>query len=333
MIIKEIKDINVWNDFCFDIPERTFLNSWSWGNFRSDLGNKVWRKGVFENDRLLAVFLASKINATKGSFMLLTHFPLIKERSEKVFELIINDIKEIAQKEKTSFIRVAPAWSNDSWKNSFLAKNGFKKSSSFVFPVRSWELNLEKEENILLSEMRKGTRYLIRKSLKDNDLEIISSGNESDLDHFYDIYSKTAKSQGFDPFSLDYIKKEFRSLSEKKEILLILATYKKKYIAGAMIIFWGNKAFYHHGASLPEYKNIPASYLIQWEAIKEAKKRSCTKYNFWAISPSDDPNHRWAGLTFFKKGFGGNEINYAPAMDLPLSLKYWITYFFEKIKR
>ncbi|GAI33015.1 unnamed protein product, partial [marine sediment metagenome] len=28
----------------------------------------------------------------------------------------------------------------------------------------------------------------------------------------------------------------------------------------------------------------PASYLLQWEAIKEAKNRGCKLYNFWGIA-------------------------------------------------
>ncbi len=333
MIIKEIKDADTWNDFCLTITEQTFLNSWSWGKFRNDLGNKIWRRGVFEGDKLLAIFLVSKIDAAKGRFILLSHSPLIREKTEEVLQQIIDDVRDIAKKEKAVFIRIAPVWEKSSWEDALLVKAGFRESSSFVFPVRSWELSLDKDETELLSQMRKGTRYLIRKSQKEKDLKIHFSHNESDLNHFYEVYGKTAHFQGFHPFSLDYLKKELKALSEKEEVLLILATYKDKYIAGAMIIFWGGKAFYHHGASLPEYKDISASYLIQWEAIKEAKRRGCTKYNFWAISPSDDPKHRWAGLTFFKKGFGGNEINYAPARDLPISFKYWITYFFEKIKR
>ena len=30
--------------------------------------------------------------------------------------------------------------------------------------------------------------------------------------------------------------------------------------------------FYHHSGSLAKFNKIPVSYLLQWEAIKEAKK-------------------------------------------------------------
>ena len=54
-----------------------------------------------------------------------------------------------------------------------------------------------------------------------------------------------------------------------------------------------------------------APYLLQWEQIKEAKKRGCIEYDFWGI---DDK--KWPGVTRFKKGFGGQEITYPGAFDL-----------------
>jgi len=45
--------------------------------------------------------------------------------------------------------------------------------------------------------------------------------------------------------------------------------------------------------------------------ILEAKKRECTKYDFWGINQK-----KWPGVTRFKKGFNGQEVNYPGAYDL-----------------
>lgn len=334
MIIKDINNKDLWENFLEKNERRTFINSWNWGNFRNSLENKIWRKGVFENEELIAIYLISKIISKKGNFLLLNHCPVLKDDySEKILPQIINNIKEIATKEKVSFIRIAPLWENELQKNLILRKYKFRNSSSFIFPERSWELSLKESEEEILNNMRKGTRYMIKKGIKENDLSVKISHNIEDLDIFYKIYKNTAKSQNFSPFSFNYLKKEFESFQNDNQVSLFLAYYKEHPIAGAFVIFWKNVAFYHHGASLLEYKNIPASYLVQWEIIKEAKKRNCDKYNFWVISPDDNQNHRWYGLSFFKKGFGGKEIKYAKTLDLPLSLNYWITFAFEKIKR
>ena len=114
---------------------------------------------------------------------------------------------------------------------------------------------------------------------------------------------------------------------------------KEKIVSGAIVIFWQNMAFYHHGASVSGQK-VPVSYLLQWEAIKEAKKRGCQFYNFWGIAPDvkekEDvarSRHPWAGLSLFKMGFGGYRKEYVKTQDLPLSVKYIFNYLIEKARK
>ncbi|MCX6765289.1 MAG: peptidoglycan bridge formation glycyltransferase FemA/FemB family protein [Candidatus Nealsonbacteria bacterium] len=99
-------------------------------------------------------------------------------------------------------------------------------------------------------------------------------------------------------------------------------------------------AFYHHGASLSKFNKIPVSYLLQWEAIKEAKKRGCILYNFWGIAPeiasesdASKSKHPWAGLSLFKMGFGGYRKDYVKTQDYPITLKYYLNYIIEKIRK
>ena len=66
-----------------------------------------------------------------------------------------------------------------------------------------------------------------------------------------------------------------------------------------------------------------APHLLQWEMIKEAKVREYIKYDFWGIAPKGSPlEEKWAGVTRFKKGFGGEEVNYVGGYDFVLST-FW----------
>ena len=132
----------------------------------------------------------------------------------------------------------------------------------------------------------------------------------------------------FVPFSNDYLEKEFDTFGDQAKILI--AKKGKEILSVAMIIFYGDSAFYHHGASIST--KIPASYLLQWEAIKLAKSAGKKYYNFWGIAPTDSPNHHWAGLTLFKKGFGGFRLEYTQPRDIPLTAAYLLIYWFEKLR-
>ncbi|KKS63763.1 MAG: FemAB family protein, partial [Candidatus Daviesbacteria bacterium GW2011_GWA1_42_6] len=107
-----------------------------------------------------------------------------------------------------------------------------------------------------------------------------------------------------------------------------------KLLAQAFVIFYGQEAAYHYGAGTEEGRKYPGAYLIQWEAIKEAKKRGMTRYNFWGVAPSDKPSHRFAGVSLFKRGFGGSEFEYLHAQDLVINRsRYLINTAIENLRR
>lgn len=330
MAIKDINDKKEWEDFFHSFERKTFLNSWNWGDFRNRIGSGVWRKAVVANKRIESLFLVSRVDSKKGSFLLLSHCPA--SLSKEAFRESIEEVVSLAKKEKVSFVRIAPIFERGSSEEDVLDSLGFKISPSSVFPIKSLELNLVPDEDMILSGMRKSTRYLIKRGLKDESIKVSISKDVSDLDIFYNLQIKTASRQGFKPFSRDYLEKEFEAFSTDNQVALVLGYHEKKCVAGAFIIFWGGMAFYHHGASFSVSNKVPVSHLVQWEAIREAKRRGCKKYNFWAISPSDDPDHKWSGLTRFKKGFGGEEVEYADTRDLPISKRYLLTYWFEKMR-
>jgi lipid II:glycine glycyltransferase (peptidoglycan interpeptide bridge formation enzyme) len=110
--------------------------------------------------------------------------------------------------------------------------------------------------------------------------------------------------------------------------------YKGEIVAAALVIFWQGVGFYHQAASLSKFAKLSVPYLLQWEAIKESKKRGCRIYDFWGFTdPQKFPKHPWAGPTLFKMGFGGYNIKYIKTQDLPISKKYWLIYFFEKLRK
>ena len=56
-------------------------------------------------------------------------------------------------------------------------------------------------------------------------------------------------------------------------------------------------------------------------------------YNMWGVVEEDDKKHPWWGLSLFKRGFGGVELNLMRAKDLPLKrIKYFVNWAIETIR-
>lgn len=253
----------------------------------------------------------------------------------QILKTLLEKLKKIGKQENCSFIRIAPLFERNEENLKTLRDLNFRESPMHANAYEStWKLDITAPEEELLKGMRKTTRYLIKQAQKDKDIEVFQRWDISDVEIFNKIHLEVVKAQKFTPFSLEYFKKEFSVFQPDDKIRIFFAKYKGEIAAASYVIFWSNIAFYHHAALLPKYHKLPLSYLLQWEAIKEAKKRGCQLYDFWGfIDPEKYPKHPWAGPTLFKMGFGGRASEYIKTQDYPLSKEYWLTFIFEKLRK
>jgi len=329
MEVRKIRDKNTWEAFLAKQEEKTFLQSWNWGEFQEKMGNKIWRLGIFEGDALKGLALASRVRAKRGSFLLVQHGPI-----GKGFEILVNRLKELAREEGVSFIRVAPLLERNEKNKKAFQDLGFKRAPMHASAYEAtWKLDLSPAEDELLRQMRKTTRYLIRQAQKNKDIVVEKSEKLEDIEKYQKLTEEVAKRQHFTPFSFEYTKNELEVFLPDGQALLFFAKYQGEVAAAALIILWSGIGFYHQAASSAKYAKLSLPYLILWEAIKEAKRRGCSLYDFWGyVDPKENPKHPWAGPTLFKMGFGGRASEYVKTQDLPLSKKYWLIYVFEKIR-
>jgi peptidoglycan pentaglycine glycine transferase (the first glycine) len=345
MELKEITNKQEWESFLSEQTEKTFLQSWNWGEFNSKMGGKIWRFGIYNQEKLISVAFVYKISARRGTFLFIPHGPVVAEGlsgqdKKEILELILVQLSDIAGKEKASFIRVAPIFARNEENENVFLDLGFRQAPIHMHPEVTWELDITLPEEELLMNMRKTTRYLIRQAEKNPDVEIIISDKIEDLKLFWPVYLETAKRHNFVVFSEKYLEAEFDSFIGDKQISIFLGKYKGQVVSAAIFVFWQDMCFYHQSGSLSQFNKIPVSYLLQWQAIKEAKNKGCRTYNFWGIAPdiktesdAQKSKHPWAGLSLFKMGFGGYVKNYVKTQDLIISNKYWINYIIETFRK
>lgn len=351
-MIKQIENQALWDKFISQNYPHTFLQSWAWGDFNRTLNNKVWRLAVFDQDKLVGVFLTIKEEARRGVFLFVPHGPILKsgpiksglnnkgfdqwesKQKFKVLKEITTFLINRASEENCSFIRVSPVFSKTEENEVIFKRLGFAKAPIHIHSEFSWILDLTPPEEILLKKMRKTTRHLLKKNHKP-PLEVVMVEDLEGLSSFYRLYQQTIKTKGFVGYDLDYLKAELVAFknSPRADCRLYLAYHKREPLAAAFVVLYGQSAFYHHGARLRQQTKIPASHILQWTIIKRLKKEGYLFYNFWGIAPKNKPNHPWQGLTIFKRGFGGFEEKYLPSQDYVLKWSYWINWLVETGRR
>ena len=334
MQTKEITSKETWEQFLAGCSDKTFMQSWNWGEFHEKMGHKIWRFGFYEQDELVGVALVVKVRARRGTFLIVEHGPITTGFKFQVMQSLLEKLTEVAKQEHASFIRISPIWERNEENEKIFRDLGFRSAPTYAAAESSWKLDMSPSEEEILAHMRKTTRYLIRQVVKNQDIEVTRSERKEDLEIFDILNEEIARRQQFVPFSPQFVKNEFEIFSRDGKALWIWGRYKGEVVAGALIIFWSGIGFYHQAASKGEYAKLSIPYLLQWEAIREAKKRGCKLYDFWGyVDPQRYPSHPWAGPTLFKIGFGGKPYEYVKTQDYPLSWKYWPIAIFEMIRK
>lgn len=342
---QEIKNATEYDPLMIN-KNAPFTQAWFFGEWQEAMGRKVRRFKIMKDSGTTGFFQVIKYPLIfSKNFLYIPHAPVLQSFSEGGDQLPREFLKEfheklleIAKEENAVFLKFDPFLPrrNFSEGGSDMSKY-FKKTpiahyhSSYFQPKFEWILNLEKSEEEILSGMHPKTRYNIglakRKGIK---IEIISGNFEKYFDDFYKLLEETTKRDNFNLHPKTYYQNIFSRCGEDKNAFLSVAKYDGKILAINLILLFGNAACFLFGGSSSEHKNLMFSHLAQWEAIKEAKKRRFSIYNFGGVD--NNGNYKaLGGVSIFKKRFGGELLEYSDSYDLILKPFWYYLYNLMKL--
>ena len=302
-----------WEKVIEKYPEANFLQSPEYGKMNEILGSKVITEDFGGKGRALMIVRDAK----RGRYLEIPCGPLTNWQNKTVIEETFKKIVEIAKREKCVFVRVRPQLVNNQENLQILAGLGLKKAPMHLAAEHTVMIDLTKSEDELLANMRRQTRYEVRRASK---LGIIVDKNndEAIFKEFRKVQAETAKRQGFIPPNLKTLIAEKEAFGENIAIY-VARTTDGEPIAYGMIIKNGKEGDYYEAASTPLNRKMPGAYALLWQVMKSLKSEGYERFNLWGIAPAGQPNHRYAGVTTFKTGFGGEVVEYVPAHDLVIN--------------
>jgi len=247
-----------------------------------------------------------------------------------VINSILNDIKIIAKNEKSDFIRF-----NSPISNTISNKKSFEKLWFINAPMHEHAedthlLNLNPSEDELLSNIKKDDRYYINRAVKEW-VEIVFWNTKEQIEILTSMHIEHSKKIWYHPFTSDFINNLYNVFWDN--ITTISARFNWNIESILMTIRFAKTCVYYIATSDIKNPKFSPNYLCQWEAIKNAKKQWCETYNFWWVSPDNNPKHPIAGVSKFKRKFAWYDYSLLHAQDLPITKKYWFNYLIETIRR
>ncbi len=208
---------------------------------------------------------------------------------------------------------------------------GGKKGNSLQ-PSSTILIDCRKTEDQLLVAMHPKTRYNIRLADRRGVVirPIAAANVGSYFETFWALMQETASRDRFFVHPREHYQALFAVKDNDFENQLWLAEYGGEIVAAAIVNFFRPEAktTYLHGASAGEAREVMAPHLLHWEIIRAVKFRGFGSYDFGGID-----EEKWPGLTRFKKGFGGDMVNFPDARDFVFrKALYWLYSFQHRIR-
>lgn len=302
-----------WTEITKKFPEANFLQSPNYAKMNELIGAKTISEDFGGDGHALMIVRDAK----RGRYLEIPCGPLIDWSDRRIAKKSLAKIREIAQKEKCVFVRMRPQIYANAKNLKLLEELGLKKSPMHLAAEHTVMIDLTKNEEELLAEMRRQTRYEVRRAEK-LGIKVFSDNTEELFKEFHAVQVETAKRQNFVPPNQNILMAEREAFGEYAKIY-VAETNDGEKIAYGLIIGDGKEGDYYEAASTLLNRKLPGAYALLWRAMKDLKKEGYERFNLWGIAPADQPNHRYAGVTTFKTGFGGEIIEFVPAHDLVIS--------------
>lgn len=357
MHIQSATNAAEWDAFLKTQRFTPFLQSWTMGEVYRDIGQEPVRLELRENGIITGICQAIVVPARRGKHVMVQYGPIVKNAAG--LDALLLALKDSAVDHGCSFVRMSPFWVETDPLTEKLNTHGALASPMHLLSEYTWYIPLRsvdrwkdtsfdtksdaRTEDSIRADMRKTTRNLVGRAEREGVTVVASTQPEKDLDIYFKLQEETFKRHHFVPYRESFIRAQVKHFAPKGEAIVYIARYQGEPVAASVHMSFGGTTSYHHGASTHKHAKIPASYLLQWTAIRDALHRGDDIYNFWGIAPRKlletgeeviiNKKHPFAGVTTFKTGFGGHPLPLTHCADLPLKNSYYATRAFEFVRK
>jgi len=307
-----------WDDAAVRSPRGHAMQSSAWARIRESQG---WRAEFVRIEDPLPVALVLWRDVLPGRPIgYVPRGPVLADLDD--LPQALRALATLADARNAIFLKVDPEL--DPSVLPAMREAGYRRGGDIQPVVATLQLGLARDEESLLGDMEKDTRWSVRQAPK-RGVTTRAATDDGGLRAFYDLYAETGERAGFITRTWEYYRDTWRALIDADLATLRLAYVDGAAVAGAMVWRCGDRALYQTGATNEAGRKSYAAYLLLWECIIEAKRAGRAVFDLGGIprhlERKDDPMY---GPYLFKRGFGGDVRHWVGANDfVPSPVLYW----------
>lgn len=302
-----------WNDLVrkHSVASGSFLHSWAWGEFQQSQGREVKRIVEIDGDKTMfaqAILLSAPLGIR---YWLVPKGPLGDVSLEFMRSTLVQEFGTGVDYIRTESEHKLP--------KTIAAKEMHPKTTRL--------LDLSKGYDAVFGDFSARVRYNVRLAKKKGvKMEFVGMNR---FDEFVELMKQTAERDVFSLHETKYYRAMLEALHGASECSAKLAIASKDGIplAATLTIDSFGTRTYLHGASGNQMRELKATHALQDFVINDACNVGMQSYDFWGIAPEgSSKNHPWAGITEFKKAFGGSIHATAGTFDIPTNFAKYSLY-------
>lgn len=335
-----------WNALITGLPNAHLLQTWEWAQVKSAVG---WKPIPLTWDGAAAMVLKRQVLsrgfAARLCLLYAPKGPLFDAADPLLCKQVLDDLQAFAKEQGAIEFKIDPdvivgigvPGQQDAREveaghgfESELRRRSWRPSGEQVQFRNTVLIDLRYSEDELLQRMKQKTRYNVR--LAEKKGVRVHAGSRSDLAMLYRMFAETSVRDGFVIRPESYYRTVWEAfmgtpaggIAPSAEPLI--AEVEGQPIAAIFVFYFAQRAYYLYGMSTDAHREKMPNYLLQWEGIKQARRRGCTVYDLWGAPDSFDESDSMWGVFRFKEGLGGQVVRTLGAWDFPASPLWYKTY-------
>jgi lipid II:glycine glycyltransferase (peptidoglycan interpeptide bridge formation enzyme) len=340
-----IDDRATWNDTLRALPYAHVLQSWEWGEFKRVTTGWIPHRVAFRRGSEIVAMASIGVRRVGPLAVLYApKGPALAYDDTGLLMDVLDYLEKFARQTRLGAIWLkidpdviaatgVPSGTGDDADTAnptgravmaALRERGWRFSADQVQFRNTMALDLTRPEDELLAAMSQSTRRKIRIALREG--VTVRQGSADDLPLLYDLYRVTGARDGFLIRPPEYYQHEWRYLMEAGLAQPLIAEFEGAALGHVILFHFGRTCWYFYGASSDEQRDKMPNTLLQWEALRWAKARGYSVYDFWGAPDVFDESDRMWGVYNFKRGFHGTVRRHIGAWDYAPSRPLYYAY-------
>ena len=315
----QVTDAKAWDAFVESAEHRAFPQLWAWGDLRREAGWRPLRLAVGENPdqpRAGVQLLLRRVPLTGWSLAYAPRGPIGALDQPAVRDALVAGLRALGDAERIGRVRADPEVTPGDPYGAALLATPWRQAPK-VQPPTTRLIDLTQPSDELWSALaRKHRQYVSKAGREGVTIEQLDPGSDptataAGLADFDRIYRLTGDRAGFAVRVPDYYQRVWAAFASDGRARLFFATVDGERVATLLHLVCGDRVAEVYGGMTERGAATRANYLLKWESIRALQAEGLRTYDLWGLATG--------GIRKFKEGYGGTEVTWVGARDLPLS--------------